>query len=281
MVLVNVTLVVAVERKNSKLMLDGVTINIEMDGAIATRIDRGICSDELIINDANVNITIVGNGGDAIGIDTEASAAQINGGSLIIIIQDGTEDAVGIRSGNGVNISGGSVYIDIGKTSGSGTGIDTSGGSGTINFGGADYDIQVANGKEFDIGQGMLIVDGVVIAGGYRGGGVKSYKAREKDSPTPIVAVLYDVEKAGDAFTFKTIIANANGSLPGSTVRVTLNEKHSTTVTVAEDGVGYGTLEAPGFAGEIANFHTRPNVRGAAGVATPFVVYSTGDVARR
>ncbi len=101
-------------------------------------------------------------------------------------------------------------------------------------------------------------------------GGPPLSGARKPDRPPPIVAVLYDVQKFGDTFSFKTIIANAKGGLPGAKVTVQLNESYSTTVTIGEDGIGFGTIEAPGYSWNIANFYTRPNVQGAAGVAAAY-----------
>ncbi len=102
----------------------------------------------------------------------------------------------------------------------------------------------------------------------------------EPESPPPIVGVLYDMQKSGDIFTFKVIIANAGTNMAGATVTVQLNEEYSTTVTIGEDGIGHGTLEARGFTGNIANFHARANVKGGSGVMTTYLVYSDGRVVR-
>ena len=103
----------------------------------------------------------------------------------------------------------------------------------------------------------------------------------DDDSPAPIVAVLYDVAKSGDAFAFKTIIANGSGRMAGTVVTVRLNDTYSTTVTIGEDGVGYGTIEAPGYAWKTANISTRPHVPGGASVSTTYEIYSTGKVVRK
>ncbi len=100
------------------------------------------------------------------------------------------------------------------------------------------------------------------------------------DLPPPIVAVLYDVTKTGDAFSFKTIIANGKGNMAGATVTVQLNEKYKTTVTIGEDGIGEGTIEAPGYAWDTANFSTRPNVPGGVSVGTAYRIYGDGRVVR-
>ncbi len=99
--------------------------------------------------------------------------------------------------------------------------------------------------------------------------------------PPPAVAILYDVEKSGDAFTFKTIIANANTDTAGVTVTVRLNEKFETAVTIGEDGIGRGILAASGFSGNTANVSARPNMPGAASVTTVYQIYGTGEVVRR
>ncbi len=69
--------------------------------------------------------------------------------------------------------------------------------------------------------------------------------------------------------------------MAGSQVSVRLNEKYATMVTVGEDGVGFGTIEAPGFTGEFANFSARVEGAGGGSVTFPMIVYSTGEVARR
>ncbi len=104
---------------------------------------------------------------------------------------------------------------------------------------------------------------------------------KEQNRAAPVVPVLYDVTKSGETFTFKTIIANAANNMSGATVSVMLNEKYTASVTIGQDGVGIGTLEAAGFTGDIANFSARVHGQGAFSVTYPMVVYSTGEVARR
>ncbi len=101
------------------------------------------------------------------------------------------------------------------------------------------------------------------------------------DLPPPIVGILSDVQKSGDTFSFKVYIANASGNMPGATVTVRLNEKYSTTVTIGEDGVGFGTIEAPGYAWDTIHISTRPNMPGAASVGTAYQIYSDGRIVRR
>ncbi len=111
--------------------------------------------------------------------------------------------------------------------------------------------------------------------------GIGVTQKKSDDSPTPIVPVLYDFVKTGDSFSFKVIVANAPTNLAGSTVTVRLNEKYSTTVTIGQDGVGFGVIEAPAFSGSIANFSARVNAPGAVNVTTPMVIYSDGRVVRK
>ncbi len=100
------------------------------------------------------------------------------------------------------------------------------------------------------------------------------------DYAPPVVPVIYDIQKTGDTFSFKVIAANANGNLPGAQVPVKINEKYSTVVTIGEDGVGFGTIDATGFIGGEAVFSARIN--GADGnVTTPMIVYSDGRVVRK
>ncbi len=106
-------------------------------------------------------------------------------------------------------------------------------------------------------------------------------RATTKFSRTPIVAILRDIEKSGDAFTFKTYIANGKDNMAGKTVTVSLNEKYFTTVTIGGDGFGSGRIEAPGYAFNTANFGARPNVPGGVSVGTPYVIYGDGRVVRR
>ncbi len=102
------------------------------------------------------------------------------------------------------------------------------------------------------------------------------------DTTPPIVPVLYDITKTGDTFSFKVIIANGRGNMAGAAAEVKLNEKYTTSVTIGEDGIGYGTIEAPGFTGGVANFSARVFGKGAGySVTTPMVVYSDGRVVRK
>ncbi len=95
----------------------------------------------------------------------------------------------------------------------------------------------------------------------------------------PVIPVLYDVFKSGDTFTFKTIITNAQGPMIGSTVTIRLNEKYSTSVTIGQDGIGHGTLEAPGFIGATAAFNLRVN--GVSQATNQLMtIQSTGKVVR-
>ncbi len=66
----------------------------------------------------------------------------------------------------------------------------------------------------------------------------------------------------------------------GANVTITLNEKYKTVVTIGQDGIGQGTLEAPGFTGTIACFNGRVNGLSNTGVNQPMTVFSTGQVAR-
>ncbi len=69
--------------------------------------------------------------------------------------------------------------------------------------------------------------------------------------------------------------------MAGATVTVQLNEKYKTTVTIGEDGIGEGTIEAPGYAAaDTAHFSTRPNVPGGVSVGTAYRIYSDGRVVR-
>ncbi len=104
---------------------------------------------------------------------------------------------------------------------------------------------------------------------------------KKKEVTIPAVAVIYDVQKSGDTFTFKTVIANAGGNMAGAAVDVKLNETYSTSVTIDQDGIGRGAIDAPGFTGDTANFSARPNLAGAGSVSTPYVIYTTGEVVRR
>ncbi len=106
-------------------------------------------------------------------------------------------------------------------------------------------------------------------------------KTPKKDTPTPIVAVLYDVQKTGDTFAFKVIVTNAKTNMIGKTVTVQMNESRSTIVTIGEDGVGHGTIEAPGYSWNIVTFSTRPNVPNGANVSSSYDIYSTGKLVRR
>jgi hypothetical protein len=113
------------------------------------------------------------------------------------------------------------------------------------------------------------------VATGNNGG---SPPKKTGKAPAHLIAVLYDVEKTGDIFTFKASIANGTGNMAGTVVTVWLNDEYETSVWIGEDGVGYGTLEAPGFTGEIANFTTRVNAPGGATIMTPMIVMDTGEV---
>ena len=97
------------------------------------------------------------------------------------------------------------------------------------------------------------------------------------NTPAPIVPVLYDFAKIGDTFTFTTVIANANSNMSGATVEVKLNEKYATIVTIGADGFGKGTIEAPGFTGNIANFSARVNGTGVS-VTKTMLIYTNGRV---
>lgn len=101
------------------------------------------------------------------------------------------------------------------------------------------------------------------------------------DTPAPPVPVVYDIAKSGGSFTFKTIIANAPKSMAGATVTVKLNDKYLTIVTIGENGVGNGTLEAPGFGSGAAVFSARINAMAGVSVSTPMFVTSSGKVIRR
>lgn len=104
-----------------------------------------------------------------------------------------------------------------------------------------------------------------------------------KEHPAPIVPVLFDIAKTGESFTFKTLIANGEGNMAGSTVSVKLNERYAATVVIGADGIGSGTINAPGFTGNVANFSARVSGPGAAGVnvTKPMVVHSSGKVVPR
>ena len=109
----------------------------------------------------------------------------------------------------------------------------------------------------------------------------KTKTKTKPDLPPPIVGILTDVQKSGDTFSFKVYIANASGNMPGATVIVRLNEKYSTTVTIGEDGVGFGTIQAPGYAWDTIHISTRPNMPGAVSVGTTYQIYSDGRIVRR
>ncbi len=110
--------------------------------------------------------------------------------------------------------------------------------------------------------------------------GVPAQERPKSDLPPPIVGILYDVTKTGDIFSFKVYIANARGSMPGA-VTVRLNDKYSTAVTIGEDGIGFGTIEAPGYSWNTVNISTHPNLPGAAEVGTPYQIFSDGRIVRR
>ncbi len=106
--------------------------------------------------------------------------------------------------------------------------------------------------------------------------------ARKSAHLPPVVPIIYDVVKTGDEFTFKTIIANGygTGSMAGATATITLNDKYSTVVTIGQDGIGRGTISAPGFAGSMAAFSGRVN-GSSGGVVNQFMtVRSDGTVVR-
>ncbi len=111
------------------------------------------------------------------------------------------------------------------------------------------------------------------------GSGASASRARER-GPAPIVPMLYDVFKTGDSFSFKAVIANGPGNMAGATVSVTLNERYSTTVTIGQDGVGLGTISAPGFSGGTAVFTVKVNGAGVS-VNQQMAVYSDGRVVRK
>ncbi len=104
--------------------------------------------------------------------------------------------------------------------------------------------------------------------------------AREFD-PAPIIPVLYGITKSGDSFSFELFVAHGNNNMAGSQVSVRLNDKYATMVTVGENGIGRGTIEAPRFTGGVANFSARVEGAGGGSVSFPMIVYSTGEVARR
>ncbi len=106
--------------------------------------------------------------------------------------------------------------------------------------------------------------------------------ARISSHLPPVVPIIYDVVKTGDDFTFKTIIANGygTGSMAGATATITLNDKYSTVVTIGQDGIGRGTISAPGFSGSMAAFSGRVN-GSSGGVVNQFMtVRSDGTVVR-
>ncbi len=250
----------------------------------------------------------IGGGRSDSGGDIEISGGHVTAKGDSNNVSGGGGAGVGGGGGDGPAPAGASGDISI---TGSAY-VTATGGKGVV-FGGGGAGIGGGGGNESDTGgavesiriDNLSNVQATGGAGGYPGaaigtggGGARgNFPAVDwvppapaqqdapvkpkKDAPPPIVAVLYDVQKTGDAFSFKTIIANASSSLPGATVTVKLNDSYSATVTIGADGIGRGAIEAPGYSWNIANFYTRPNVQGAAGAASAYDIYTTGECVRR
>ncbi len=244
------------------------TLNIVHEGNDGSVV--GITANgDVNIDSGTVNLDIgLSTGSTCTGIDATGDTISINaanGANLTINLEGGTE-AWALRCAD-LNVIGSAIQKE-GKTEAE-----------------AEVVNEVTYGNFGNHGAGKSFFLSIISTGGGGGsdqpGQQGATEKPKKETPTPIVAVLYDVQKTGDAFSFKTIIANARGSLPGATVTVKLNDSYSATVTIGEDGIGFGTIEAPGYAWNIANFYTRPNVQGAAGVASAYDIYSTGECVRR
>ncbi len=244
------------------------------------------------------SVTVSGSVGDikasSIGIGTQNGNITVERGGSVgnisaeIGIGAGLADIsqiVGSVASGGIVVAG-----SIGNINANNIGIFSRRGNITVESGGSVGDIHISNpdGYGFFAATGDYIIHGTLgnFTGGTamfyfpRSGGTVAVQAPKPDAPAPIVAILTDVQKSGDTFTFKTYIANAKGNMAGATVTVQLNEKYKTTVTIGEDGVGFGTIEAPGYAWDTAHISTRPNVPGGAGVGTAYRIYSTGEVVR-
>ncbi len=264
---------------------------------VAAAIDTVILEDGAVFGDGsddalslyNENTTLTG----------EGSGIILNGGiyaaeNLTVAgsIDEINSLFVGIIANGNINITGsiGNIYaVDSGILSSSGNITVSSTGSVGDITGRDGYGIHAAVGNieihghiesisggagQFSAPNGDVIITGTI-------GSAPAAPKSKSPAPAPVVAILTDIQKSGDTFTFTTYIANASGNMAGATVTVQLNDKYSTTVTIGQDGIGYGTLEAPGFSGDTAIFSARPGVSGGAAVSTPYRIYSMGEVVRR
>ncbi len=262
--------------------------------------------------DCTITINVDGDTDQNIGLF--ANGADINGGTLIIKVANSSARGTGIDGYNGgVVIDGGKVNIDVACDDViDSTGINTYASITIVPDSGAELTIDANGGSALVFGgslnaSGALILEGTdaaypdeAEASDLNGAGTRAYvyikaadpvgddpdhqraaRDKKKEVAVPVVAVLYDAAKTGDAFTFKIILMNGRNNMAGTTVKVSLNEKYTTTVTIGQDGVCLGTIDAPGFAGNIANFSTQPNAPGAGSVTTVYTIYSTGEVVRR
>ncbi len=110
-------------------------------------------------------------------------------------------------------------------------------------------------------------------------GAVLSISARKRTA-APIVPVIYDAYKTGDSFNFKVVIANADGPMIGAKTTIKVNDKYSTTVTIGQDGVGHGTLEAPNFSGTFVSFSGQVNGVSSGVANQHMLLTTTGKVIR-
>ncbi len=229
--------------------------------------------------EGDLTVTAMGGNGSS---SSGANGIATPGGSLTI---DGGA-TVNATGGDGPAFGGYGVFSDEIVDVKNGT-LSATGGTGSLGRDNAIYaESIIVNGEEQDLddisGNNVILTTKQAEPEQAEPEAAPAPAPKPKpDLPPPIVAILYDVTKTGNTFSFKTIIANGKGNMAGATVTVQLNEKYRTTVTIGEDGIGEGTIEAPGYAYDTANFSTRPNVPGGVSVGTAYLIYSTGEVVRK
>ncbi len=242
------------------------TLNIGHVGGVDNPAGIGVNNGDVNIDGGTVNITVGPNTDMGVGIltDGDVNIDVNNGAKLTIDMAAGAEThAIGIFGGEITII--GTPIIKAGES------------AATAQVIGALPDDAVIPPDESGAAYYFSIEPTFAAAPAQQ----RAASDAKKSTPPPVVAVLYDAAKTGDAFTFKIILMNGRNNMAGTTVTVKLNEKYATTVTIGQDGVGHGTIEAPGFSGNIANFSTQPHAPGAGSVTTAYIVYSTGEVVRR
>ncbi len=263
---------------------------VTVTGTSTTGAALGVEVSGLTVNGGVFNVTAAASsaGDGAAGVITRT--LEINDGELNSSAScPGGNALVGIMAGSSATYTGGKLTLNV---TGSASGFPPSAYRGAPILDDEGNPVITDLKRNEDYGFYFIIEDVPVTSltlgagGGGSGGAAPSEEKKEErktrpDTPPPIVAVLYDVTKTGDTFSFKTIIANARGSMPGATVTVKLNESYSTTVTIGEDGVGFGTIDAPGYAWDTAHISARPNMPGAVAVGVTYDIFGDGRVVRR